>query len=258
MHFAFLGTSAAVPSLSRDTTSVVFVGEHETILVDCGGSPVRKLLKAGVDPVGLTHVFISHIHPDHAYGLPALIQNLILQGRSAPLWLFCRGEHVEPLTELLRIFRLWDRPGAFPLTIKGVPPKEGVEVMRSSSFVVTASPNAHGAMPNLAIRVEVPQRGTAIVYSSDTEPCETVAQLASGAHTLIHEATFLARDRERFAAHSTAAGAGQIAANAGVRRLILTHIEADYHGEVDALLEEARGQFAGDVEIAEEFRPYPI
>jgi len=97
-----------------------------------------------------------------------------------------------------------------------------------------------------------------VVYSSDTEPCEAVVRLAAGAHTLIHEATFLHRDRGRFGAHSTAAEAGQIAAKAGVERLILTHIDALYHGEVQALAEEARAQFGGPVEIAEEFRPYPL
>lgn len=258
MHFAFLGTSGAVPSPSRDTTALVFVGREEVLLVDCGGSPVQKLRSAAVEPLEVTHVLITHLHPDHAYGLPALIQNLILLGRTAPLPLFCPAEHVELLADLLRIFRLSERPGAFPLPIRGIPPREGVEVFRSPSFHLTASPNAHGNMPNLAVRVGVPGRRTAVVYSSDTEPCEAVVRLAAGAHTLIHEATFPHRDRGRFGAHSTAAEAGQVAAKAGVQRLILTHIEAAYHGELQALAEEARASFAGPVEVAEEFRPYPL
>jgi len=99
---------------------------------------------------------------------------------------------------------------------------------------------------------------TAVVYSSDTEPCEAVVRLARGAQTLIHEATFPERDRGKFGAHSTAADAGRIAAQAGVERLILTHIDALYHEELPELLAEARRQFGGTVEIAEEFRPYPI
>ena len=258
MHFAFLGSSGAIPSPTRDTTALVFVGRQEVLLVDCGGSPVQKLLAAAINPLQLSHVLITHIHPDHAYGLPALVQNLILLGRTAPLPLFCRTEHVEPLTELLRLFRLWERPEMFPLPVRGVPPREGAEVFRGASFIVTASPNAHGGMPNMAVRVEVPEREMAVVYSSDTEPCEAVVRLAAGAHTLVHEATFPHRDRGKFGAHSTAAEAGQIAAKAGVRRLILTHIEARYHGELEALAEEARAHFGGPVEIAEEFRPYPF
>lgn len=257
MHFVFLGTSGAIPSATRDTTSLAFVGRSEVLVVDVGGSPVRKLAAAGIDARRVTHVLITHLHPDHAYGLPALIQNLILIGRTAPLPIYCRLEHVEVLTALLDLFELRTRKGNFPLPIHGVEPREGIEVLRTESFVVSASPNAHGRMPNLAVRVDVPRR-TAVVYSSDTEPCGEVVRLATGAHTLVHEATFPDRHRGRFGAHSTAGEAGQIAAKAGVRRLILAHIEAEYHEELDVLAAEARAHFQGAVEIAEEFRPYPL
>ena len=272
MHFVFLGTSGAIPGAVRDTTSLAFVGRSEILLVDVGGSPTQKLRAAGIDPRRVSHVLITHMHPDHAYGLPALIQNLILLGRSAPLSLFCRSEHVDALATLLDLFDLRTRKGSFPLPIRGVEPREGIEVLRTGSFVVSGSPNAHGRMPNLALRFEVPEPGTragypresvgrggvGVVYSSDTEPCDEVVRLARGADTLIHEATFPQRDRGRFGAHSTAAEAGQIAAKAGARRLILCHIEADYNGELEALAAEARAHFNGVVEIAEEFRPYPL
>lgn len=258
MHFVFLGTSGAIPSATRDTTSLAFVGHSEVLVVDVGGSPTRKLAAAGIDVRRVTHVLITHIHPDHSYGLPALIQNLILIGRTAPLPIFCRAEHVGALTQLVDLFELRTRKGHFPIPIHGVDPREGIEVLRTGSFVVSASPNAHGRMPNLAVRVDLPERKAAVVYSSDTEPCGEVVRLATGADTLIHEATFPERDRGRFGAHSTAGEAGQIAAKAGVRRLILAHIEADYHEELDALAAEARAHFQGVVEIAEEFRPYPL
>ncbi len=258
MHFVFLGTSGAIPGAARDTTSLAFVGGAEALLVDAGGSPVQKLRAAGIDPLRLSHVLITHIHPDHAYGLPPLIQNLILLGRTGPLPLYCRVEHAPALADLLDLFDLRTRKGSFPIPIHEVEPREGIEVLRTDSFVVSASPNAHGSMPNLAVRFDVPQRAAGVVYSSDTEPCDEVVRLARGADTLIHEATFPERDRGRFGSHSTAGEAGQIAARAGVRRLILCHIEADYHGELPALAAEARSHFNGVIEIAEEFRPYPL
>lgn len=75
MRFAFLGTSGAVASATRDTTSLLFDGGSGGVLIDCGGSPVQRLRRLGVDPLTLTHVVITHIHPDHAYGLPALVQS---------------------------------------------------------------------------------------------------------------------------------------------------------------------------------------
>ena len=52
MRFVFLGTSGAVPGPDRDTTSIVFEeSSAPPLLVDCGGSPAQKLMRAGVDPV---------------------------------------------------------------------------------------------------------------------------------------------------------------------------------------------------------------
>lgn len=257
MHFVFLGSSGAIPGRNRDTTSLVFVGERDAVLVDCGGSPAQKLMLAGTDPRALSRVVITHIHPDHAYGLPSLVQTLFLLGRKTPLHLACREEHEAPLRALLGLFGLLERPGLFPVVWEPVPPREGFTIGMPGDFGITASPNAHGGMPNMALRFEAPGR-PAVVYSSDTEPCAAVEALARGAHTLIHEATFSERRPRGIGAHSTAAQAGECAARAGVTRLILAHIDAGLHGELDALREEARARFSGEVEIARELVPYPL
>jgi ribonuclease Z len=258
MHFAFLGTSGALPSVRRDSTSLVFVGEEEAVLVDCGGSPVQKLLLAAVDPRRLSHVIITHLHPDHAYGLPSLVQNLMLLRRAQPLRIACRAEHEDALRALLELFGLRDRPGMFPVVFEPVPARARVPVATTGSFAISASPNAHGDMPNMALRFDPRDGRGAVVYSSDTAPCPAVVDLARGVHTLIHEATFSERASARFGVHSTSGEAGAVAAEAGVRRLILAHIDAAHHGEVDAMAAEARARFSGEVEIAEELVPYPL
>ncbi len=252
----FLGTSAAVPSATRDTTSLCVTGPKETLLVDCGGSPAQKLHRIGVDPLGLTAVIITHTHPDHAYGLPALIQSLALLGRAAPFPIYCREEHVETLRTLLDLFRLFER--GLPLEIFGVKAREEERVLETPEFVVMASPNAHGEMPNLAIRVEAPALGRRIVYSSDTEPSESVVRLAREAHTLIHEATFPHREKERSRGHSTAVQAGEVARAARVSRLILAHLDWSLHSGPDAAIAEARQAFGGEILVAEEFHPYSL
>ncbi len=257
MHFTFIGSSGAVPSVARDTTSLLFVGDAGAILIDCGGSPVQKLRRARVDPLDLTHVVITHIHPDHAYGLPALVQSLFLLQRREPLSVLCRPEHMQPLRTVLDVFELWQRPGMFPMTLSAISLDPGAAAFASGSLAVSTTPNEHGRMPNFAVRVDV-TAGASVVYSSDTGPCEAVARLAIGADTLIHEATFPERDRGRFGVHSTAEDAGRVAEQAAVRRLILAHVEADYHDELPALAEEARRRFSGVVEVAQEFVPYPL
>jgi len=264
MDFTFLGTSGSIPSLARDTTSLVFAGDAGAILVDCGGSPVRKLRRAGVDPLSIHHVVVTHLHPDHSYGLPALVHNLRQLGRHAPLGILCRPEHVEALQTLLGVFGLWQRRGMYPIEFTAAGPMIGAPGLVCGPLTLTTGPNDHGQMPNLAVRIDVVANGApgprprAVVYSSDTAPCGSVVELARGADTLIHDATYPERDRGRFDAHSTAAEAGGVAHKAGVRRLILAHVEADYHGELDAMASEARQRFSGIVEVAHEFERYSV
>ena len=259
MHFAFLGTSGSVPSAVRDTTSIVVVAPDGAVLIDCGGSPIQKLRRAGVAPEALAAVVITHIHPDHSYGLPALVRNLSVLGRQAPLTIYCRPEHVEPLRSLLTLFNTLERPGMFKVVVRAVDLAEGAHAFDLGPLSIRTSPNEHGAMPNFAVRVDA-ARGRSVVYSSDTRPCDAVVALAHGADTLIHDATYSERHRSRAGrhAHSTAAEAGEVAARARVRRLILTHIDAAYHDDVEALAAEAGERFAGEVEIARELVPYPL
>jgi ribonuclease Z len=87
--------------------------------------------------------------------------------------------------------------------------------------------------------------GRTLVYSGDTRPCRAVLDVSRGADLLIHEATFGSEDAERAVetGHSTAREAAKLAGEAGVRRLVLTHISARYSREAPELLAEAAAVF---------------
>src|SRR5262249_59841951 len=106
LAFACLGSSGAVPTAARDTTSLVVRRGRTVCLLDVGGSPVQKLRRVGIDPLGLSAVVVTHTHPDHVYGLPALIQCLLILRRKAPLPVYCREEHVSTIPRLLGPFPL--------------------------------------------------------------------------------------------------------------------------------------------------------
>ncbi|HKS23653.1 MAG TPA: MBL fold metallo-hydrolase [Thermoanaerobaculia bacterium] len=98
--------------------------------------------------------------------------------------------------------------------------------------------------------------GRRIAYCTDTRPCRGTIELARGAAVLVHEATYgddmASEAGER--GHSTAAEAAGVACDAGVQRLILTHVSPRYT-DASPLLAEARAIFA-ETELAADFAEF--
>ena len=260
MPFRFFGTSGAIPSPDRDNTALAFYAADEVVLVDCSGSPYQKLLRAGLDPMRVSSLIVTHRHVDHVYGIPSLAHTLGLAGRRAPLSVYALAETMQILRGFMDLFPLEEKM-PYRIELREVPPQEGHAVLRGKGFRVLSTPVQHGA-PNIGLRVEfdAPSERGAVVYSSDTSPCPSLIALARGADILIHEATFLHADAARAAAdgHTTGYQAGEVATQAGARRLFLCHFSASLYGREDELRLEARRSYAGPVEIPEELREYRL
>ncbi|HLF35549.1 MAG TPA: ribonuclease Z [Cyclobacteriaceae bacterium] len=94
-----LGANSAAPAFNRNQTSQVLQAGSQTFLIDCGEGTQLRLGKSGVKINKIDHVFISHLHGDHFFGLVGLLSTMHLFGRSKPLNIYCPA----PLQEIIDI-----------------------------------------------------------------------------------------------------------------------------------------------------------
>jgi ribonuclease Z len=106
-----------------------------------------------------------------------------------------------------------------------------------------------GREADAAMFVGQPRAGRRVVISGDGRPTAAMQELASGADVLVHEATFGDDEAARAVetGHSTAREAAQLAVNAGVKRLLLTHFSARYSRDPSELVAQANAIFPGTI-----------
>jgi len=83
-----LGSSSALPTLNRFPTSQVISLNEKLYLIDCGEGTQIQLRKFGIKAGKINHIFISHLHGDHIFGLPGLISTMALGGKKGELHLY--------------------------------------------------------------------------------------------------------------------------------------------------------------------------
>ncbi len=212
-----LGTGAALADPERTTTMLAFQDGDSLLVVDCGGDVVQRLLAAGLTLSQIDALVITHEHPDHVSGFPLLIEKLWLDGRERPLPVHGPQAAVNQARRLWEAFETGSWKQVPPIEWNVVPLEEGVELLRSDAWRVTASPGEH-SVPVMGIRVESARGGGTVAYSADTGPADAIRRLARGADILVHEAG------GAYEGHTTAADAARIAREAEVGRLLLVHL----------------------------------
>ncbi|HEU5441129.1 MAG TPA: ribonuclease Z [Ktedonobacterales bacterium] len=242
----FLGTSAALPQLTRANTALALVDDEtgSGLQIDCGGDPYRAQLAAGIGPDTITDLFITHAHIDHIGGLPSLIESLRLGGRSRPL----RVLAIPPVLAVARAlvaaydFELTLDAWGFQVTFQEVQPGEAATLAGWPARVVSMD----HSVPSSGVRLMLP--GGDLAYTCDTQPTPRIVELGKGTHLLVTECTYLQAytPAARISKHLTAVEAGQAAAACAAQQLALVHLGP---WPADAIREEAGSVFSGEILI---------
>jgi ribonuclease Z len=140
MRIILLGTSSAVPTLTRGLSSTAVVREGDVFLFDCGEGTQVQLMRAGVKRSRIHSIFIGHLHGDHLYGIAGLLSTLHLDGREEPLNVF----GPEGLRHYLNAsFRTSELQFRFGLHVQEFPRGFRGRVVEGPDFYVDALPLEH-------------------------------------------------------------------------------------------------------------------
>ena len=292
-----LGCGSAKPTPRHTTSSQLVSLRDKLFMVDCGEGTQIQMARYHASYARLNHIFISHLHGDHCFGLIGLISTLGMLGRGHAATL-----HIHAFPELETLLRpqidFFCHDMAYEVEIHPFQPGVSEVIYDDRSLTVTTIPLNH-RMPcsgflfrekptprhirremidfyNIPIsQINIIKNGGDYVteegevipnerlttpsnpvrsyaYCCDTAPSRSILPLIEGVDVLYHDATFATSEAFRAQAtfHSTAAQAAEIAAAAGVGRLVLGHYSSRYV-DVKKLLDEALPIFP-DTVLADE------
>jgi ribonuclease BN (tRNA processing enzyme) len=270
-----LGTGGGPrPRRSAMSTAQVILANDVPYVVDCANGVPRQLVLAGVALAKLRHVFVTHHHSDHNadYG------TLLLLAWASGLRSRVDTWGPPPLDRITRLFFEMSAPdievriadeGRVPL-VPLIHPHEITQdgpVMQDDNVKVTAARVEHPLVPNaFAYRFDAPDRS--IVISGDTHRSDNLVKLARGADVLVHEALWVPGVDRLVAfnpnattlrkhiidSHTPVEEVGQVAAAAGVRTLVLSHlVPADDDRLTDQMwIDLARRHFTGQIIVGKD------
>jgi ribonuclease BN (tRNA processing enzyme) len=254
MKIFILGSGTCVPSLKRSSCSVLIKISQSVLLFDLGIGTMRRLLEVGVTIDKLSHIFFSHLHPDHTGELvPFLFATKYPETyrRREPFTIVAADGFVDFHEKLKLAYGEWIElaPGLLKISELG---KTGRDHIDCDVFNVDSLPMNHTDM-SLAYRITEPG-GRSVVYSGDTDLSDNLVTLAKGVDVLICESAL--PDNMKANGHLTPSLAGRIATDAGVKKLVLTHFYPECDG-VD-IAEECRKTYQGPLVLAEDLMEIEI
>lgn len=275
-----LGSGTPTPTADRFGSSYAVELGGRLVMFDCGPAATHKLVKAGLWPTDVGHLFFTHHHFDHNVDYPCFLlcrwdQNVAQ--RDNPLSVYGPAPTVELTNKLV------GEQGAFAADVRaridfstshqvflnrgGTLPRLWPAVdahdvdpgwtHETDQWRITCAPAVHAQpyLDSLAWRLDT-EEGS-FVFTGDTEPCDTVRELAADADVMVamcwdHQEQ-MAADGEDHGQMGTV-GAGRLAEEAGVKNLVLVHSGPALArpGSIEKAIGDIRGVYRGGVFFGEE------
>lgn len=220
MKCRVIGCDGSYPGKNGATSGFLVTDEDEALELDMGCGVLPRLM-ALIDPSKLNAVILTHWHNDHVSDMLTLQYFLLLNKKRLTVLAPPEGH---PIRDLL----MGDEFDFLDVTTAS----------QVGGFTVSAIKVAH---PTPAYAIKIKKDGKTLVYTGDTAGGDGLAGFCRNADLLVCDATFTKAQSKPGLPHFTAARAGALAREAGVKRLVLTHFPPE--GEHEVLLREAQEEF---------------
>ena len=280
-----LGAGTPTPTPTRYGSSHVLQLGGDYLMFDCGPATTHKLVKAGLSPTQIGHLFFTHHHFDHDVDYPCFLLTRWDQSIGKEPDLQVLGPN---LTETLTHRLMDERDGAFAhdwIARVNSPASQQVHALRGGTlprkppsisardigpgFVyngpdwqVTSAQAEHVQpwLDSLAYRVD--SEAGSIVFTGDTMACQSVEDLARDADVML---CCCWDDQERMSERKDSGMCGtvdaaQLAQRAGVKKLVLVHIGPNVadHPNMEKAIGDIKAAYDGEVVWGEELLSFPL
>jgi ribonuclease Z len=232
-----------------------FLIDHDEtlILVDCSGAVIQKIKKFNYDPRKVTSILVTHIHPDHIYGLPSFVHSLMLD--KCFIRLFGSKEAVQFCQDLLDLYHLRDEKIKARIEFVSLNPGENFELKESLQCVSYKVPHSASS---LAYRFRFEEEKKELLYSGDTPLNPLLFKEASGVDYLIHDCSAPSRFFKKYPSlhtvHTHSLELGKLSQQAKVKCLIPCHFFGELEFPLSEIEDEIRKNYKGMVVIPEDLK----
>jgi len=294
LELLFLGTGASVPSRNKSTSCIAVRNGSDIILMDCGEGSQKQIMISPFSFMKIRAILITHLHGDHVFGLPGLLQTMSLSGRKDPITIYgppgirrcvetfmevTEGETVYPMEIIevsggesfnvkdmeVSVYKTEHNIVSVGFTIKEKDRPGKLDREKALALGIMDGPDmsrlkkgetVNGVTPEQVVGPVI--KGASVSYTGDTKKSNFVVEGAKDVSALIHESTYMDSDSDLAIehSHSTALQAAEVAKECHASCLILTHVSQRYD-DLDIVVKEAKIVF-GNTFAAKDMQMYEI